>query len=341
MLTETGRVEGGLAAVAASLAPPVRGPRPQIRLKEKLGPWLWMVPLLAHAADACAWGLYTHMYFTQLLLWAVPLADERFRRALRRFPELCLAATCLPDVSLFSEATRTSALRATHQWSAAVSMLRNAGADEERAMALGYASHLLADIVAHNYFVPAYQAVWLTTPIMTHAGSEWSMDAHVTPHVFVQPAALISRHGDRLSAYAAPYLRCAPDSVRRALRYLMWGERLLRKSRLPQMIYGTSRRADRATVARFDHYVSETSTRLRQINRLIAGEVPAWLPEIAPALGRKVAASSVEQARHARPALPGDFFNDSAVRTERTPPRREVGRTAALIPVLAPAKGIS
>ena len=57
---------------------------------------IWVAPLLLFSADAVAWGLYTHMYFTQLLIWLIPVADPRFRNAIRRFPELCLAATCLP-----------------------------------------------------------------------------------------------------------------------------------------------------------------------------------------------------------------------------------------------------
>ena len=58
---------------------------------KSLFPLLWAVPLLFSSADAWAWGLYTHVYFAQLILWTVPLLDPRFRAALRLsgIPEAC------------------------------------------------------------------------------------------------------------------------------------------------------------------------------------------------------------------------------------------------------------
>lgn len=246
---------------------------------------VWIVPIALYSADACAWGLYTHMYFSQLLIWSVPLLDARFRRALQRFPELCLAGTCLPDVSLFSSVMRTPALGTTHQWQAAAALLQSAARDEDRAMALGYAAHLLTDIVAHNYFVPAHERAWLRAPLLTHASSEWTMDAHVAPHLFVQPHALMARHAPALGACAEQHLGLGCGAFHPALRCLRHGEQALRSSRLPQLLYAAARRADPALSARFDEYVRETASRLRQINRLIAGETPTWLPELGPGDG--------------------------------------------------------
>src|SRR4030065_719383 len=64
-------------------------------------PWLYvLLPMLMHSADALAWGLATHIYFSQLLIWAVPLLDPRFRAAAKRLPQLVLAGACLPDLAL-------------------------------------------------------------------------------------------------------------------------------------------------------------------------------------------------------------------------------------------------
>ena len=94
-----------------------------------------MLPIALHSADALAWGLYTHVYFAQLLLWAVPLADPRFRRAVRRFPDLLLAGACLPDVSLFSGWVRSEPLAKTHQWVIAQRLLEDVRNDREAALA--------------------------------------------------------------------------------------------------------------------------------------------------------------------------------------------------------------
>ncbi len=37
-------------------------------MKSLLRYWRWLIPLLLWSADAHAWGLYTHVYFAQLLL---------------------------------------------------------------------------------------------------------------------------------------------------------------------------------------------------------------------------------------------------------------------------------
>jgi hypothetical protein len=87
---------------------------------------------------------------------------------------------------------------------------------------------------------------------------------------------------------------------RRALSYLLCGERLLRKTRIPELVYARSRRADPTLIGRFDEYVRETSRHLRQINRVIAGDVPAWLPEIEAA----VPGARTDNA----PVLPTDLF---------------------------------
>jgi hypothetical protein len=270
---------------------------------------IWAAPLVLYATDAAAWGLYTHVYFSQLLIWLIPVADPRFRDAIRRFPELCLAATCLPDVSLFSTTVRSPSLGMTHHWASVTRLLQDSQDDRERAMAMGYACHLLTDIVAHNYFVPAHRSIWFKAPLVAHASCEWAMDAHVGKHLFARPADLIGVHRAELVDYACRRLSFVPGRTRRALDYLHRGETALRGTRLPQAIYRASRLADRAVTARFNHYISETSERLRQIDRLVRGEVPTWLaePPAVPPLSE-----ARRGARHQRylALLPADFFRD-------------------------------
>jgi hypothetical protein len=107
---------------------------------------VWILPLAIHSGDALAWGLYTHVYFAQLLIWSIPLADPRFRRAVRQFPQLLLAGACLPDIALFNRQVGAPELRVTHQWQVARRMLADGQDDESRALAVGYASHLLAEL---------------------------------------------------------------------------------------------------------------------------------------------------------------------------------------------------
>lgn len=270
----------------------------------------WCLPLALYCGDALAWGLYTHFYFAQLLLWAVPLADPHFRRAVRRFPELLFAGACLPDVALFSGHARAHELRVTHQWSAAHRLIEGAHSDAERALAVGYSSHLLTDIIAHNYFVPAHETLWLDTPMLTHAAAEWAMDAHIAQHVFVRPARILSRHIDVIAEYAARHFDCDLSASHRATLYLLRGERTLRMTRLSHGLYHAARTVDRALTRRFDYYARETAARLTQLDRIICGDAPAWRPEVecAKQARAKLPVRSIA-ALACRVPLPADLFS--------------------------------
>ena len=231
----------------------------------------WLLPAAFFSEDALAWGLCTHIYFSQLLIWAIPLADPRFRRAVARLPEFVLAGACLPDVSLFSKHVGAAALGTTHQWSAAQRLLASAHDDESRALALGYASHLLADIIAHNHFVPA--------------------------------------DGSRIADYAVEQFGCSRKASRLALGCLKHGEALLRSSHLPQVLLRSTRALDSHLMRRLDWYVAETAGRLGQINRLIDGDAPAWHAEIdsTPAAHQRARLSPARDCSPHSP-FPQDLF---------------------------------
>lgn len=239
----------------------------------------WFIPLLLYSSDALAWGLYTHVYFAQQLVWAIPLADPRFRRAVRAFPAWLMAGACLPDLSLTGQPAGTQEFRTTHQWDTAKKLLEQATGDEERAIALGFASHLLVDIIAHNYFVPAHEKMWLNIPVLTHASSEWAMDAHIKNHVVTAPARLLKQNRHELAQFAAAHFQCDRKKAERALMLLAHGETTLRGSCLADGLYHTGKALDRNLKRRFNYYLRETSRRLVQINRVLEGHHPAWHAE--------------------------------------------------------------
>lgn len=279
---------------------------------------LWSAPFLLTCDDALAWGLYTHFYFAQLLVWAIPLADAHFRRALKRCPELLFAGACLPDVSLFGGHAGAPVLRTTHQWSVAHRLIANARNDEERALAIGYTSHLLTDIIAHNYFVPAHETLWLDTPMMTHAAAEWAMDAHIAPCLFARPGRILACHLDVLADYAARSFDCPHEASRRALVYLMRGERLLRRAGVPHLLYHGAGAIDRSLRRRFDYYARETTARLTQIDRIVAGDAPAWRPEVeCPRTARELLSDRGPLELLHRLPLPADLFQPAAHAAQR------------------------
>lgn len=279
----------------------------------KFGHLAWLIPLLLYSSDALAWGLYTHVYFAQQLVWAIPLADTRFRRAVCAFPGWVMAGACLPDLSLTGQHAGTHDFKQTHQWDTARRLLEQACCDEERAIALGFASHLLVDIIAHNHFVPAHEKLWVNIPVLTHASSEWAMDAHVKNHVFSSPAKLLKQNHDVLANFASSHFRCDPVKARRAIMLLAHGDAVLRGSRLADGLYHTGKLLDRNLKRRFNYYLRETSRRLVQINRVIEGRNPVWHPEPPlPHLAHdRVRSHTLRQINYHLP-LPPDLFLEEA-----------------------------
>ena len=278
------------------------------RMNTQRAAFLWSVPAVLFAGDALAWGLATHVYFAQLLVWAVPLLDPDLRRAVRRFPQRLMAGACLPDLALVGATARTRAFDASHRWETAHALLGAAHDDASRACAVGAMSHLWVDVIAHNHFVPAHEHLWWNVPMLTHAAAEWAMDCHIARHLFRQPAAMLQAD-DWLADYVTRHFDCTPAASRRAVRQLAGAERMLRHSRLPSMLHGVGRVLDLRLSSRFDYYIQEVTTRLPQINRVLDGEVPAWLPDCPPvAVARARIAAHAPERVACRMPLPGDLF---------------------------------
>lgn len=269
-------------------------------------------PLLLTAGDACAWGLYTHVWFAQSLLWLVPLADPRFRAAALKLPALVMAGACLPDLALVRGIARSGQFGDSHEWELAAMQIETAGSDEARALALGYASHLLTDIFAHNHFVPAHENVWADIPVATHASCEWALDHHVRPQLFATPGALLKREQGTIRVYLEETFGCAPAEAERLISTLARADQLLRFSKLPAAAYAAGRVADRRMLRRFNHYLDHTVRRLPQINSLIAGERPEWEANPARHLAHAAIADQPLKALRSRLVLPMNVFVDTS-----------------------------
>jgi len=234
--------------------------------------------LLLFAGDALAWGLQTHLYFAQHVLIAIPLLDPEVRRAALRLPRLVLAGACLPDLALAGGALGTRVFRRNHLWPS-LRRLAAADCDEERAVPLGYASHLLSDVVAHNRFVPEHEHRVADVAHVTHALCEWAMDDYLKPWVCAVPGELLAAERRPLAQIVARRWRCGEPLALRVIDWLSGADRLLRAVRLPRACRALLRVSDRCLAPRFDAYVRETSTLLAQVGSVLAGSQPAADPE--------------------------------------------------------------
>jgi hypothetical protein len=240
--------------------------------------YLLALTLLAFPGDALAWGLQTHVYFAQEAVLAAPLLDPELRRAVLRFPRLVLAGACLPDLALAGAALGSPAFRRTHHWPA-LRRLAAAACDEERAVALGYASHLAADVVAHNRFVPEYERRVAPIAHVTHALAEWAMDDYLRGWICVPADAALETERYTLVAIVARRWRCDEALARRALGWLAGANRLLRTSGVPCASARVLRWFDRHMRPRFEAYVRETGALIAQAGALLDAAHPPGDPE--------------------------------------------------------------
>ena len=246
-----------------------------MQLGKILKNYYWWIPLLMYSVDANAWGLFTHLYFAQSLIMSMPLLDPKLRSAIKKFPELVMAGACLPDLAVISKQFNT-----THQWQQAERMLEIAQTEQEIALAIGYASHLYVDVIAHNHFVPAHEALWLNDSVFTHISAEWAMDARIAPSIEHTPHQLLLRHIDVISPMVALcFFRCERHT-KKTLKQLAWADRLLRLVRLPQFIHQIIRITDKEVSNTFSYYLTETELALADFNKVLSGHHPEWQPEL-------------------------------------------------------------
>ena len=236
---------------------------------------LWGLPISLYAVDANAWGLYTHILFSQWMMATMPLLDPKIQQAIKKFPKLVMAGACLPDLAVISKSFHT-----THQWEKAELLLKSANSEQEIAIAIGYSSHLFVDVIAHNHFVPAHEAKWKNKTIGTHISSEWAMDAHIAKNIPHCPHHLILTHIEVLSTFIAPCFEVTPQLAKSKLKQLAWADGLLRASGLSWLILLGLKINDAEFVKTLNYYLTHTSQALLHFDKSVLGNRPNWQPEL-------------------------------------------------------------
>ena len=98
---------------------------------------------------------------------------------LRAFPYDFLYGSIAADTSMAKKYVPTG--RHCHSWTVGLEIHQAASDDPMRAFALGYLSHLAADSIAHNHFVPMQLAVTASTSALGHSYWESRFETHLGP----------------------------------------------------------------------------------------------------------------------------------------------------------------
>ena len=118
-------------------------------------------------ADAWAWTPGTHILLGETVLRSLAHLPGSVAELLQAFPYDFLYGSIAADTSIAKKYAETG--RHCHSWRVGFEVYEQAKDERLRAFGLGYLSHLAADVVAHNHFVPFRLAVTSSTVTLGHS----------------------------------------------------------------------------------------------------------------------------------------------------------------------------
>jgi hypothetical protein len=136
-----------------------------------------LVVIAVFPSHAWAWTPGTHVFLGEAVMRSVSLLPPTIADLLRAFPYDFLYGSIAADTSIAKK--YAAAGRHCHSWAVGLDVLDAAKDEPSRAFALGYLSHLAADAVAHNYFVPMQLAITSSTSSLGHSYWESRFDTHL------------------------------------------------------------------------------------------------------------------------------------------------------------------
>jgi hypothetical protein len=124
-----------------------------------------------------AWGPATHAFLSGQVLSGLELLPLTIRELLGGWPYQYLYGSLAADITLAKRYVHYS--RHCHNWNVAYEILDRAETPPLQSFALGYLSHLAADTIAHNAFVPRKLAMSPFTSNLGHTYWEYRFDAEL------------------------------------------------------------------------------------------------------------------------------------------------------------------
>jgi hypothetical protein len=148
------------------------------RILSVLGACVIAFLLLAITAEpAWAFGPATHIFLGRQLLDTLSLLPAGIGDLIRAHPQSFLYGSVAADISFAKK--YVPAGRHSHFWHVGEEILDSATNDRLRAVGYGYLSHLAADTIAHNFFVPRQLLLTSSTSGLGHGYWEHRFDAHL------------------------------------------------------------------------------------------------------------------------------------------------------------------
>jgi hypothetical protein len=138
-----------------------------------------VVALVVSPDTAWAWTPGTHVFLGEAVLRNLTLLPAGVAALLQHYPYDFLYGSIAADTSMAKK--YAAAGRHCHAWHVGMEIRDLARSDSLRAFGIGYLSHLAADVVAHNYFVPFQLAGTASTTAIGHSYWETRFETLLPP----------------------------------------------------------------------------------------------------------------------------------------------------------------
>jgi len=167
-------------------------------------------------AAAYAWTPGTHILLGEAVLRSASLLPASIAELLQAFPYDFLYGSIAADTSIAKKYARFG--RHCHHWYVGLEILDRARDDTLKSFAYGYLSHLAADVVAHNWFVPHQLTVTSSTNTIGHSYWESRFETHLGAQHSRRAHEIIlldhARSDDHLDRILSPTIFSTPTNRR-------------------------------------------------------------------------------------------------------------------------------
>lgn len=136
-----------------------------------------------------AWGPATHLEIGRQILQNLDALPLPIKALIVKFPYDFLYGTISADAIVGKNLVEK--LKHCHNWSFGYKLLKRAEKDSQRSFAYGYLSHLAADTVAHNHFVPEMMVRSFAARTLRHIYWEMRFDALIDKGVWQIPQKIV------------------------------------------------------------------------------------------------------------------------------------------------------
>lgn len=133
--------------------------------------------IILFPGECHAWTPGTHIYLGESVLGNLALLPAEVADLLRAFPFDFLYGNIAADSTMAKKYAPVG--RHCHHWPVGQEILAKSKTDALRSFALGYLSHLAADTVAHNFYVPRQLVLTSSTTGFGHSYWESRIETHL------------------------------------------------------------------------------------------------------------------------------------------------------------------